>query len=164
MWLPSIITGSKHLGVLPEKLGNFEVVDWVPVDVLASIIIELVDNTISQGKGQTLVYNLVNPRSTTWSALAPEVQRLAGIERIAPMKDWMKALEQSSHERNGAIVETNPALKLLDFMRALSLKQAPAEVKSMDEVSGLVRDSKQAFELTEVSPEWMRLWMRQWKL
>lgn len=30
-WLPSIVTSSKHLGVLPETLGSLEVVDWIPV-------------------------------------------------------------------------------------------------------------------------------------
>ena len=38
-WLPSIVTSSKHLGALPGTLGTFEAVDWIPVDVLALIML-----------------------------------------------------------------------------------------------------------------------------
>jgi thioester reductase-like protein len=163
-WLPSIVTSSKHLGVLPETLGTFEAVDWIPVDVLASIMVELVSSTLNQNVMRTKVYNLVNPVSTTWSALAPHAQKLAGIERRVALRTWVEILEQSSNEKNGAIVETNPALKLLDFLRVLSRKEVPSNARSMYEVKGLIRDSQQASELTAVTAEWMGLWMRQWRL
>jgi hypothetical protein len=35
------------------------------------------------------------------------------------LRDWVQTLEQSSHENNGAVVETSPALKLLDLIRVL---------------------------------------------
>jgi thioester reductase-like protein len=162
-WLPSIVTSSKHLGALPETLGTFEAVDWIPVDVLASIMVELVESTLQQNAMRTTVYNLVNPVSTTWSTLAPHAQKLAGIERQVALRDWIGLLEQSSHEKDGAIVETNPALKLLDFLRTLSQKELPSNPRSMYEVKALVRDSQQASELTEVRAEWMGLWMRQWR-
>ncbi|KAE9365218.1 putative NRPS-like enzyme [Stipitochalara longipes BDJ] len=163
-WLPSIITSSKHLGVLPEKLGIFEVVDWIPVDTLAATIVELVQNSLHHNSSGTKVYNLVNPRPTTWSALAPHIQRLAGIKRMIALRDWVGLLEESSHEKNGAIVEINPALKLLDFMRGLSLREMPSSAGSMYEVKALTRDSQQAAGLTKVTAEWMQLWIRQWRL
>jgi hypothetical protein len=61
------------------------------------------------------------------------------------------------------MVEKNPALKLLDFLRALGRKEALYNVRSMYEVQALVRDSQQASELTEVRAEWIALWMRQWQ-
>ena len=78
-WLPSIIASSKYLGVLPETLGTMEAVDWIPVDLLASIMIELVKTSTQKNEALTTVYNLVNPVSTTWSALATHVQNIAGI-------------------------------------------------------------------------------------
>lgn len=42
-WLPSLVISSHHLGALPDSLGGgrMEAVDWVPVDQLAVILIEL---------------------------------------------------------------------------------------------------------------------------
>jgi hypothetical protein len=80
------------------------------------------------------------------------------------LREWVEILEQSSLENNGASVETNPALKLLDFMRGLSPKEGPSNARSMYEVKALLRNSQQASELTEVTVEWMGKWMRQWEL
>lgn len=41
-WLPSLVRSSAALGVLPAGLGPLDRVDWVPVDVLARIVGELV--------------------------------------------------------------------------------------------------------------------------
>jgi hypothetical protein len=58
-WLPSIIASSKYLGILPETLGTLETVDWIPVDLLASIMAELVKTTTQKNETLTMVYNLV---------------------------------------------------------------------------------------------------------
>ncbi|EED19773.1 hypothetical protein TSTA_030400 [Talaromyces stipitatus ATCC 10500] len=44
-WFPSLLASSKHLGLLPDSLGTMSSVNWVPVDVLARIIVQLVDQT-----------------------------------------------------------------------------------------------------------------------
>jgi hypothetical protein len=72
-------------------------------------------------------------------------------------------LEHSSYEKDGVMVEKNPELKLLDFLRALALKKAPYNARSMYEVKALVRDSQQASELTEGTAEWIALWLREWR-
>ena len=43
-WLPSLIASSKHLGKLPESLGPNDVIDWIPVDVLSKVLVELMDS------------------------------------------------------------------------------------------------------------------------
>ena len=40
-WLPSLVISSKCVGALPETLGRMERVDWIPVNVLADVIHEL---------------------------------------------------------------------------------------------------------------------------
>lgn len=40
-WFPSLIASSKFMGMVPETLGAMDMVDWIPVDVLAQIIVEL---------------------------------------------------------------------------------------------------------------------------
>lgn len=92
----------------PETLGTMETVDWIPVDLLASIMAELVKTSTQKNEALTTVYNLVNPVSTTWSALAPHVQKIAGIERLVALRDWVSVLEHNSYEKDGAMVEKIP--------------------------------------------------------
>ena len=40
-WLPSLVSSSVYLGKLPASLGSRDVVDWIPVDVVARIIADL---------------------------------------------------------------------------------------------------------------------------
>ena len=40
-WLPSLIASSKHLGKIPDSLGPNDAIDWIPVDILSRIIIQL---------------------------------------------------------------------------------------------------------------------------
>lgn len=40
-WFPGLIASSAFMGVIPENLGPMEMVDWVPVDLLSKIILDL---------------------------------------------------------------------------------------------------------------------------
>lgn len=139
-----------------------EAVDWIPVDLLASVMTELVKTSKQKNEAFATDYNLVYPVSTTWSALAPHVQKNRR-NRLVALRDWVGILEHSSHEKDGVMVDKNPALKLQDFLRTLGRKDALYNVRSMYELKALVRDSQQASELTEVRAEWIALWMRQWR-
>ena len=160
-----MVASSKYLGVLPESLGNMEVVDWIPVDVLSEVMIELVGQVLEKKENlsaQTAVYNLVNPKATTWSSLSNHARGLVDIPKIVSLDEWIKRLEESSREKKGAFVETNPAVKLRDFFRALSDFETGME--SNFEVGKLVRNSREAEKLEAVSKEWMKLWIDQWKI
>ncbi|PVH86351.1 acetyl-CoA synthetase-like protein [Cadophora sp. DSE1049] len=164
-WLPSIIASSKYLGILPETLGGMDTVDWVPVDLLSTIILELAEKVVHHDESEkeqgTFVYNLVNPQTTTWSSLLPAVQESIGVQKVVSFNGWVQALQQSSTANNGALMASNPGVKLLDFYHDLSEKQTAVE-GSRYAVDNLMRDSKEASDLTTVSPDWMRLWLRQW--
>jgi hypothetical protein len=90
------------------------------------------------------------------------VQQLADIARTLTLKKWMERLEESSKERRGAIIETNPAVKLLDFFRLMSQKEARPEALSQYEVKSLVSDSRTAAKLEAMKPEWIQFWMSEW--
>jgi thioester reductase-like protein len=166
-WFPSIIASSKHMNVLPETLANFENIDWVPVDTLSTIMVELVGQLISKENraGETLVYNLVNPKVTSWSSsLLPATKTLTSISRTLPLGDWVDELEKSVRDNHGIITDHNPAAKLLDFFRLLS-NQTEVTTSSAQpfELARLLQDSKYASKLEAVSAEWMNIWMDQWK-
>ena len=42
-WLPSLLASSLKLGKLPNSLGPNDVIDWIPVDVLSGILVELME-------------------------------------------------------------------------------------------------------------------------
>lgn len=50
-WLPTIIASSKYLKKIPETLGPMDTVDWIPVDILSRILIDLLE-TLSPGQLQ----------------------------------------------------------------------------------------------------------------
>lgn len=182
-WFPSLLASSKHLGLLPRSLGGFDSISWVPVDILARIIVQLLDQIYDDeaGKGALKVYNLVNPKMTTWPTLLDTVQNgLGGPDkiRIVQLAEWVEALERSAQENHGFAVESNPAIKLLGFWKGLvgkSQQSSIAEplgsnghanggsgVQDEFEVSNLLKNSSEASDLTAVTPGWMKVWLKQW--
>jgi thioester reductase-like protein/aryl carrier-like protein len=89
-WLPSLILSSRHLRALPDSLGQgggiMESVDWVPVDELASILVELsfslsqshptpasVGGTDGDEESHLRVFHCINPRPIPWADLVPVI-------------------------------------------------------------------------------------------
>lgn len=44
-WLPSLIAIFKYLGKIPNYLGPNETIDWIPVDVLGRVLVELLESS-----------------------------------------------------------------------------------------------------------------------
>ncbi|KAF2999575.1 putative secondary metabolism biosynthetic enzyme [Neopestalotiopsis sp. 37M] len=77
-WFPRLIASSKYLRQLPSSLGQAETITWVPVDLLARVIVEMVTAQPDLANGPTgaKVYHAMNPRHTTWAQLLPTVRRI----------------------------------------------------------------------------------------
>lgn len=161
-WLPSLILSSKHLGVIPESLGVMQDIDWIPIDLLSSILSELAIKHSSL-IGLPSVYHTVNPNVTTWAALLPHVQAELGPEvTIVPLAAWVKRLRASSASSIVAQdFSVNPALKLLDFYEGLlDSESIPPRLET-------VKTELECPLLTEVGPvkgDWMKKWIRQWEI
>jgi thioester reductase-like protein len=185
-WFPSMLASSKYLGLLPDSLGTMDVINWIPVDVLARIIVQLLgttyDGSFDAATGNNnsfLVYNLVNPKAVPWSALLNTVQASFGGPdkiRIVSLTEWTEALERSAQDNYGFVVESNPGTKLLGFWKNVADKNkninsdelsangggSHEKLQGEFEVTGLQRDSSEASGLKAVSPEWMKIWLKQW--
>lgn len=135
-WFPSLVRSAKFLGRLPRTLGSSSRVEWVPVDELSRVILEVVDDVVhSSGSGSgsdsskdsaaavdgAKVYNLVNPRPVTFESLLPALQEKGIADEVVPFEDWIEALERSAHDpaARKRPAEENPAVKLVDFYRSL---------------------------------------------
>ncbi|KAF4632064.1 hypothetical protein G7Y89_g6066 [Cudoniella acicularis] len=146
-WFPSLMTSSKYLGAIPSALGYFEALDWIPVDLLSSVIMELTSSVLERTeheKGDTTVYNLVNPKVVTWSSIIHEVARLCDVPRVVGLDEWVQMLEESGRrDRSGMALQRNPALKLVEFFKILS-EQGEGALKGMGryEVVGLSNPSR----------------------
>ena len=159
-WFPSLILSSKHLGVIPESLGVMRDIDWIPIDLLSSIISKLALKS-SSPDDLVSVYHTVNPSVTAWTTLLPHVQAEIGPEvTVVPFAEWVQRLRASSASSTAEQdFSVNPALKLLEFYEGL------LDSKSTRPRLETVKTERECPLLTEVGPvtgDWMKMWIRQW--
>ncbi|KAJ5774573.1 hypothetical protein N7457_009469, partial [Penicillium paradoxum] len=158
-WLPTIIATSKAMSKIPDRLGS-AAVDWVPVDTLSKIIVEIVNTRHkSSSEAAWAVFHLTNPELIPWSSLIPAIQSRYAVEPI-DFSAWIAELE-SIPNPNGADIASKPALKLLAFYRGLQDENNALSV-ALD-----VQRAKQASvsmrELKPISISLMRNWLQQWE-
>ena len=182
-WLPSMIASSKHIGCIPNSLGAMHNIEWIPIDILSQIIIELFthknNNNNNSREHPTSVYHLVNPSPTTWPTLLPTVQEhlinnnnnnnnnnSAGqsskpIEPV-PLAEWTQRLQKSAASGLQDLA-SNPAIKLLDFFRDTIPPSDNGRVFPTLDTTVAKQHSPTLARLGPVKPEWMKLWMEQWR-
>ncbi|KAK6223442.1 putative secondary metabolism biosynthetic enzyme [Pestalotiopsis sp. IQ-011] len=175
-WLPSLVISSFYLGCIPEDLGKrFSTVDWIPADVLADVLLDLVVSSLSsrvhtpetQDRGAE-VFNVRNPRPTMWNELLPTLHEMARHHLQKPLdavpsSTWLKRLQESSESKvddMAALAASNPAIKLLAFYRD-GLWAGDLDAESMS-VEKSVRESSTLRDLPPVRGDWMRKWVQDW--
>ncbi|KAJ5987772.1 AMP-dependent synthetase/ligase, partial [Penicillium waksmanii] len=133
--LPLLIRSALTLKVMPDLSLTCS---WIPVDKLASIIVEIVqtctrpssrsnppDSEGSQDENHTSsfipekitcgqidsVYNVCNSREFTWSAMLSTLKQNGFQFEIVSFEKWMRRLRESEERGEEHI---NPAVKLID--------------------------------------------------
>lgn len=135
-------------------------IDWVPVNVLSNVILDLADLTnpskTSTEYPSTPFFHLVNPTSSTWSDIYPVLTKNIGPEcELVEWSEWVARL-QASAER-GEINE-NRGIRLLEFYEGMEKGSLLATL----ETEKTVEKSQTLGKLGPVTQDWMKLWMRQW--
>jgi thioester reductase-like protein len=119
-WFPRMLVSSANvIRKLPMELPGMDVVDWIPVDKCASVVVELILSASKEGaavigsgamgetnchpnrlekRGEIPVYHAVNPRETTWLSLLPTVKAALRIDDTVPFTKWMDLLRQSARD------------------------------------------------------------------
>ncbi|KUJ07624.1 acetyl-CoA synthetase-like protein [Mollisia scopiformis] len=164
-WFPSLVASSKYLGMLPDGLPGQEDVGWVPVDIVAEIVVELVVGDCIGGESRpwTRYYHVCNAKEGNWGDLVGVVKEhlerkhRENIEVVA-FKEWLRRLEDSAEGEN-IDIEKNPGVKLLDFYNAMRHDESGNVIMDVSETE---RRSEKIRELKPVSAEWVSLWMEQW--
>ncbi|KAI0904361.1 male sterility protein-domain-containing protein [Ustulina deusta] len=137
-WIPRLIRGSGILGALPDSLGDYDCnvkdVDWVPVDVLADVVVGLLlkgwAGFNQEQPTDVLVYYLVNLQRTSWGDILPVIlSTLSDLKSkhdrgtsvdVVSRQEWLMRLSKSADDLDALqagndLAGSNPALRLLDF-------------------------------------------------
>ncbi|KAJ5287132.1 hypothetical protein N7478_002818 [Penicillium angulare] len=189
-WVPAIIDASAYLNKLPATLGSATVIDWIPIDLLAEVVEQLIHSdarTTTASQEDEIYYNLVNPQTSSWESLVSIIH--ARLEnalspekvQIVPFSQWLddlqnaeEAIVQEAEKQNGSTSSQTTAsraqtgLKLLSYFRMLvessASDDAPKPAPSLLNWAvgnGLARSSVFA-DLTPISPAWFETWLDQW--
>ena len=158
-WFPSLVASSKYLGLVPSAMGTQTTVDWVPVDLMAAILVELCafdkKTPVPAGAAWTLVHNLVNPTKAPWRTVVRALQRRFTDAKVVDWNDWVAALRKSA-EGDKADPVANPGIKLLDFYEGVS---KGGEAVPPLETRDTVGRSRTMREMSAVSEEWVTKWI-----
>ncbi|KAI3327811.1 acetyl-CoA synthetase-like protein [Xylariaceae sp. AK1471] len=160
-WLPSIIASSLYMGALPRDLGSNNRVDWVPIERVAMLVLDVVGAAPGRSidaKEINGYFHAVNASVTTWDRLAPAVQQYYGsrIKQLVSFKEWVHRLENSSTDEKE--VDANPGLKLIETYREMAVDAVPVVL----DLRRTNERSKAMVEAPTISAELMSHWLWQW--
>ncbi|KAL3493686.1 NRPS-like enzyme [Aspergillus germanicus] len=122
-WFPSLVRSSLWLGALPSSLGPvLDRVDWVPVDLLAAVLVELAlvsTQPVIPEVGTDAGVEVLHPHNTfptAWDVLAPTIASILAsysgrpMETI-PLTEWIERvrrdLERSSDDGSDGSGDSN---------------------------------------------------------
>ncbi|KAF2098480.1 acetyl-CoA synthetase-like protein [Rhizodiscina lignyota] len=165
-WLPSIIASSEHIGAIPDELGLQDGIDWIPIDILAPSITEILLG--SKSASITDVIHLSNPTCVSWRTILPGViPYLDPKVKVVSLAEWVRLLQESGEGAKGADVDKNPGIKLLEFYKTLTVDSkghanGAAKILPVLKIEKVLQQSHTMQKLGPVTPEWMALWMEQW--
>ena len=152
--VPAILKTSKVLGLLPSDLPP---IDWIPVDVVASIIIEICLNDARDKSQKTKYYNLVNPQPVPWEQFVPQIKRHCGPKtELLTLANWIEKLlkfDATDSDEWGA----KPALKLDDFLSIIACSGSASRYQT----SAIQHASKTLASLPPVDSVLMEKWLDQ---
>lgn len=164
-WFPSMILSSLHMGIIPNSLGNhFDEVDFVPVDLLANILVDLTTSkSVDELASGAKVFNLRNPRLTPWASLLSVVTEAVNSHlKVVTPEAWLARLQKDSESiHHGDEATINPASKLLDFFTGLWASDTERAIEPML-IDSATKASPALRSLGPVQQEWMLKWIRDW--
>ncbi|KAI1812806.1 putative NRPS-like enzyme [Poronia punctata] len=168
-WFPSMVLSSLYLGQVPDSLGHFDQVDFVPVDILADVILEIATTIDTHRQERAAVFNVRSPNSTPWRELLPAVIEAAKspVQAVAP-KAWLEALRESIDADEVDMSKRNPAVKLLGFFNQLWATNPDDDgnlrvaVSHRMDVGRALAASSSLQKLAPVGLDWMKKWVDEW--
>jgi len=153
-WLPAMLASSIQLGAVPSSLGLLDSINWVPADVAAATICEL----ISAGpavREACQVYNIVNPQTTSWTDLLPQLAAYRGLKRVT-LSEWVETLKKLIESGQG---KNTAATSLVDFFESAC---EDGKKKPLVDCSKTLALSPTLKSTQCISVDLMARWISQW--
>lgn len=160
---PSLVASATHLGVLPDQLGPRHVVDWVPIEDTASIILEIAGVTAKMPASAVSGYfHASNPTKTDWTEVAHAVKKYYGdrIKKLVSLEEWLEVLEKSATESPD--LEKNPSIKLLDTHRQTLAAYKAGRHSTAFNTKRATENSATMRKMEKINPSLVELWCSQW--
>ncbi|KAL8949996.1 MAG: hypothetical protein Q9222_003939 [Ikaeria aurantiellina] len=158
-WVPALIKTSAYHGYWPSGIPD---VDWIPVDSLSRIITEisLASRRSHEIEPSTSFLNIVNPHLTPWTTMLDTFKEHFGADiKIIPLSEWVESLAKMD-STDPKVIEQCPALKILDFFRALDTQQKLGQVRYSTEKAQSASPTMAS--LPPIGPDAMKTWLKQW--
>ena len=191
-WFPSLIQSSLHVGALPDTLGaTFSRIDWVPVDILAEILVEI---SLSEFQGakyeehpahtsekemasrHSRVYHPLHPHPVTWEVMRAIVAEELSSFSVHPLEVitldlWIAKVREGAHDPS----ESSQSWAEEDLEASLLVNPAVKLLDFFEDMLGSQNQKGNLFEIEktlEISPKlgsipkinvnWMRKWIKEW--
>ncbi|KAH8656954.1 hypothetical protein BGZ60DRAFT_531819 [Tricladium varicosporioides] len=136
-------------------------VDWIPVDIAANTISDILLASPSIGNEEVNyeVHNIVNPKPIPWSKLVSMLQAQKEGVKGVEMKDWVAKLNTLADR--GASPDEIPGLRLLQFFEGMA-EGGDGESKVFE--TGKTQEISEALRnCGEFSQSWLEGNMRVWR-
>ncbi|KAF9980315.1 hypothetical protein BGZ75_008575 [Mortierella antarctica] len=144
--------------------GVSKIVDWVPVDDVARVLLEFALDTPRTAS----IYNLVNPKSISWSDFLDILRRALPTTNfdVLPYSEWVEGLSKDleSGESEEDIKKHNPFFELIPFLKqSVDKDGAEADEKALVFMTDSAqRDSAVLRSLPEIDDALVRKYLRGW--
>lgn len=162
---------------LPEDLGSQDNIDWVPIDLAAHIISEMVFNPESSEESKSRFFHVLNPNTIRWKSILPLIRERLQKQQNIPIdvlsfNSWVRKLRNASGNMSpvseDGVSQGVSGLKLLEFYETIRLpdrvgeEQGPVSSESRWELRRSLKASSKLGSLEGVSSKWAGIWLDQW--
>lgn len=192
-WFPSLVLSSRHIGAVPDDIGsNLGRVDWVPIDLLAGVLVDLslgepltsdllsgalVDLSLGEPstRASVDVFHPLNLRPKTWAEVHPVIsKKLASfigkeLETVS-LSSWVQRVRRDIETTSsGASVKDEGLEKLLEQNPAAKLLDFFEGIAASGSDSDNILDTQLTAQRSEklrhvdgISEEWIQKWIAEW--
>jgi thioester reductase-like protein len=150
---PLIVAVAKLIGYLP-RLRN---IDWIPINNLVEVILELLHDNIVKKQCET--YNLVNPRPITWSTLLRPLLNYCGPQsKVISGEEWLEKVKEVDF--SGMMIRDLPLASVRETFTLFMHESEKHERKY--EMSKALSASPALAKISPISEELLEIWIKQW--
>lgn len=167
LW-PILFATSLHGNVRAVPDLKKKMIDWVPVDICASTISDILlrDSKVDkQAEVACQVFNIVNPRLISWKEVVEMLQTISKQQlEVVSMKFWVEKLNELLEK--GANAKSVPGLRLLAVFESMVKDEecGDSQIDGKQLITAKTASQSANFrELEAYNTDWMGKSMEAWR-